>query len=74
MATALTGRYLQIEMLPLSLDETMKWNNIDIHAPQAQQLAKAAVLADDYMRNGGYPETIKASHIYSSTFLASTTS
>jgi hypothetical protein len=63
MATALTGRYLQIEMLPFSLDEAMMWNNIDIHAPQAQQLAKAAVLADDYMRNGGYPETIKARSI-----------
>jgi hypothetical protein len=60
MATALTGRYLKIEMLPFSLDETMKWNDIDIHAPRKEQSAKVAVLADDYMRNGGYPETIKA--------------
>jgi hypothetical protein len=60
MATALTGRYLKIEMLPFSLDETMKWNDIDIHAPRKEQPAKVAVLADDYMRNGGYPETIKA--------------
>ena len=47
-------------MLPFSLDETMSWNDIDIHAPREEQLAKAIVLADDYMRNGGYPETIKA--------------
>ena len=60
MATSLTGRYLKIDMLPFSLDETMSWNDIDIHAPREEQLAKATVLADDYMRNGGYPETIKA--------------
>ena len=59
MATSLTGRYLKIDMLPFSLDETMRWNDIDIHAPREEQLAKATVLADDYMRNGGYPETIK---------------
>ncbi|WP_302324051.1 ATP-binding protein, partial [Bacteroides congonensis] len=60
MATSLTGRYLKIDMLPFSLDETMSWNDIDIHAPREEQLAKATVLAADYMRNGGYPETIKA--------------
>lgn len=63
MATSLTGRYLKIDMLPFSLDETMSWNDIDIHAPREEQLAKASVLADDYMRNGGYPETIKARNI-----------
>ena len=40
-------------MLPFSLDEAMSWNDIDIHAPREEQLAKATVLADDYMRNGG---------------------
>lgn len=63
MATSLTGRYLKIDMLPFSLDETMSWNDIDIHAPREEQLAKATILADDYMRNGGYPETIKARSI-----------
>ena len=61
MATALTGRYLQIEMLPFSLDETMKWKNISIN--EAEQSAQAIMLADDYMRNGGYPETIQARSI-----------
>ncbi len=56
MATALTGRYLQIEMLPFSLDETMKWKNISRN--RDEQTAQAVVLADDYLRNGGYPETI----------------
>ena len=58
MATVLTGRYLQIEMLPFSLDETMRWKNISPN--REEQSAQAIVLADDYMRNGGYPETIPA--------------
>ena len=61
MATVLTGRYLQIEMLPFSLDETMRWKNISLD--REEQAAQAIVLADDYMRNGGYPETIPARSI-----------
>lgn len=61
MATVLTGRYLQIEMLPFSLDETMRWRNIN--PAREEQAAQAIVLADDYMRNGGYPETIPARSI-----------
>ena len=61
MATVLTGRYLQIEMLPFSLDEMMRWKNI---SPEwEEQAAQAIVLVDDYMRNGGYPETIQARSI-----------
>ena len=61
MATVLTGRYLQIEMLPFSLEETMTWKNVN---PQLEeQAAQAVTLADDYMRNGGYPETIPARSI-----------
>lgn len=58
MATVLTGRYLQIEMLPFSLEETMSWKNIS--HDREEQAAQAIMLADDYMRNGGYPETIPA--------------
>ena len=58
MATVLTGRYLQIEMLPFSLDETMRWKNIT--PDREEQAPQAIMLADDYMRNGGYPETIPA--------------
>ncbi len=61
MATVLTGRYLQIEMLPFSLDETMRWKNIS--PDREEQAAQAIVLADDYMRNGGYPETIPSRSI-----------
>ena len=44
MATVLTGRYLEIKMLPFSLFETRSFN---------QELTK-----DDYLKNGGYPETV----------------
>lgn len=61
MATVLIGRYLPIEMLPFSLDETMRWRNIN--PAREEQAAQAIVLADDYMRNGGYSETIPARSI-----------
>lgn len=61
MTTVLTGRYLQIEMLPFSLEETMSWKNIS--PDREEQVAQAIMLADDYMRNGGYPETIPARSI-----------
>lgn len=61
MATVLTGRYLQIEMLPFSLEETMSWKNIS--TDREEQAAQAIMVADDYMRNGGYPETIPARSI-----------
>ena len=44
MATMLTGRYLEIKMLPFSLFETNAFN---------RELTK-----DDYLENGGYPETV----------------
>lgn len=61
MATVLTGRYIQIEMLPFSLDETMRWK--DLNPEREEQAARAIMVADDYMRNGGYPETIPARSI-----------
>ncbi|MDE5568363.1 MAG: ATP-binding protein [Muribaculaceae bacterium] len=61
MATVLTGRYLQIEMLPFSLEETLKWRDITINT--IGDTAKSISIIDDYMRNGGYPETIKSREI-----------
>ena len=58
MATVLTGRYLQIDLLPFSLEETMQWKGI----PEGEAI-QTATLSDDYMRNGGYPETIQARSI-----------
>ena len=58
MATVLTGKYLQVEMLPFSLEEFFDWNKLDLHSLKTEQEADAIVLADDYMRNGGYPEVV----------------
>ena len=52
MATVLTGRYIQIDMMPFSIQEVAEWNNTDIRS-----------IADDYLHNGGYPETVQARSI-----------
>ena len=58
MATVLTGKYLQMEMLPFSMEEFFDWNKLDLHKLKPEQLAESKVLTDDYMRNGGYPEVV----------------
>ncbi len=58
MATVLTGKYLQVEMLPFSLEEFFDWNQLNIHELKPEQETDASVLTDDYMRNGGYPEVV----------------
>lgn len=58
MATVLTGRYLQVEMLPFSLTETIEWKGANINSISNAKQAEAVAIADDYLRNGGYPETI----------------
>lgn len=58
MATVLTGRYLQVDMLPFSLTETIEWKGANINSISNAKQAEAVAIADDYLRNGGYPETI----------------
>jgi hypothetical protein len=58
MATALTGKYLQVEMLPFSLEEFFDWNKLDLHNLKEDYKTEASVLIDDYLRKGGYPEVV----------------
>ena len=58
MATVLTGKYLQVEMLPFSLEELFDWHKLDLRHLMPEQGAECKVLADDYLRNGGYPEAV----------------
>ena len=58
MATVLTGRYLQIEMMPFSLAETLAWKGIDINNIKEEQRIETRAVVDDYLREGGYPETV----------------
>lgn len=60
MATVLTGKYIPIEMLPFSLEEFYDWNKLDLRMLKPEQETDSLVLRDDYLRNGGYPETVAA--------------
>ncbi len=60
MSTILTGRYLPINMLPFSLEEVLRWHQLDIHALPDEQRAEWLSLRDEYLRLGGYPETLQA--------------
>ena len=37
MATVLTGKYLQIEMFPFSMEEFFDWNKLDLHNLKSEQ-------------------------------------
>lgn len=68
MATALTGKYLKVEMLPFSLEEFFDWNKLDLRKLNPEQMSDASALMDDYLRNGGYPEVV-ASRQLTRTYL-----
>ena len=68
MATVLTGKYLQVEMLPFSLEEFFDWNKLDMHALKPEHKTESLVLTDDYLRNGGYPEAV-ASRLLTRSYL-----
>ena len=74
MATVLTGKYLQLEMLPFSLEEFFDWNKLDLHCLNPEDKTNSLVLADDYLRNGGYPEVVASrqlTHSYLDTLFDS---
>lgn len=60
MATVLTGRYLQVEMLPFGLAEFFEWNGLNLNSIQEENRNDELALADDYLRNGGYPEMLNS--------------
>jgi hypothetical protein len=60
MATVLTGRYLQVELLPFGLSEFFEWNGLNLKSLQKDNQNDAVALADDYLRNGGYPEMLNS--------------
>lgn len=56
MASLLTGRYVQMEMLPFSLSEFFAWHKTKLKSKST----KAKKLLADYLQCGGYPETLEA--------------
>lgn len=60
MATALTGRYVEIEMLPFGLSEAYSYSEIEATAIREEEKARARIIYEEYLRLGGYPETFQA--------------
>lgn len=63
MATVLTGRYVEIEMLPFSMTECMKYRGVDTHPELPEAKAALMLEAEAYMQIGGFPEITKAREI-----------
>ena len=58
MATVLTGRYLQIKILPFSFAEMMAFRGLTISFDTPAENAELMLQMTDFMINGGYPEII----------------
>ena len=58
MATMLTGRYLEVMVLPFSLEETLEWNGMIVNNVKEDELVGTTVLRDEYLHKGGYPESV----------------
>jgi len=58
MATVLTGRYLQIRILPFSFEEMLAYRDMTISFSTPAEKAELMLQMTDFMTNGGYPETI----------------
>ena len=63
MATVLTGRYLQVQMYPFSMKEVFEWNKLDSSSVAEADATRVRVVQEDYLRKGGYPETVEARSI-----------
>lgn len=58
MATVLTGKYLQVKMLPFSLEEYAAWHQKRLMNVYSSYDSDIATFLDDYLRMGGYPEVV----------------
>ena len=59
MSTFLTGRYVEIQILPFSMEETLKYRAAPINAKLPDEKAKLFIEMEDYLKKGGYPEIVK---------------
>ena len=59
MSTLLTGRYVEIQILPFSMEETLKYRGAPVNAELPDERAKLALEMGDYLKKGGYPEIVK---------------
>lgn len=66
MATVLTGRYVELEILPFSLKETLEYKHFCINPETIESKAALSNEIEAYMRTGGFPEVAKAPSIVKS--------
>ena len=59
MSTFLTGRYVEIQILPFSMEETLKYREAPINAELPDEKAELYIEMEDYLKKGGYPEIVK---------------
>jgi uncharacterized protein len=59
LATHLTGRAVQIEMLPFSFREFLVWRNVDANDATTRGRAKIKRMLEEYSRLGGFPEAVR---------------
>ena len=60
MGTVLTGRYLEIEVLPFSLTECFRYKKQEWTAELPDERASLMLQVEDYMHYGGFPEIISS--------------
>ena len=70
MATVLTGRFLEMEILPFSLTEFFRFNKQGLDCWLPDEKAKLFVQVEDYLHFGGYPEIVKSREV-SQSYLSS---
>lgn len=60
MATLLTGRFVEIMMLPFSMKEMLQYTQVNMRPQLPAEEAALSNAMSDYLKNGGYPETVRA--------------
>lgn len=63
MGTVLTGRFLELEVLPFSLTECFRYKQYGWTAELPEERAGLMLQVEDYMHYGGYPEIINSREI-----------
>lgn len=59
LATHLTGRHSQIELLPFSFREYCAYHKVDMATRTTQADAFRRAAFDEYLKSGGFPEIVK---------------
>ena len=66
MATLLTGRYIEINLLPFSLQETLDWNTSQMNVSQPPM--QPSLIKQEYLLKGGVPGICHATFCHRTLF------